>query len=526
MRQAFRRVAVAPQAQAKTRTKKFPAPVRGWIANENLAAPLPSGAGILINWFPTSTGIRLRKGSVKINEVASGAALSMFTYVGGAGEKLFVSDATKILEISNAMHADVVGQTSGYYATAQFGTVGNDFLYAVNGTDSALLYDGTAWMPINGTSTPSITGVETSTFSHVWTYKNRLFFVQKGSRSAWCLPVDSIGGAAIEISLAGVFQEGGSLLFGATWSLDAGNGPDEKCVFVSTKGEVAVFQGSDPSVSTSWGIVGRYYLTRPLGQRATMRAGGDLLIATEVGLIPISQAVAKDVAALSLASVSRGIETEWQLEAVARQSGPWEILKWPGKKCAIVSMPMLSTETPYCFVVNLETGAWTKYAGWDPHCMALYNGDAYFGTADGRIMQMEVGSTDDGSGYYCDYTGLFDDLDAASATKVMRLGRATFRAVTPIISQLGAAFDYRNVTPSFPQGTPSSEVSGQWNTAIWDQSTWDAGGNKKISTRWLGIAGVGFVVAPSVRVLVNGGAAPDGELISTEYTYEVGGVVV
>ena len=57
--------------------------------------------------------------------------------------------------------------------------------------------------------------------------------------NAWCLAVDAIGGAAIQISLSGVFKKGGSLLFGETWSIDAGDGLNDVCVFISTTGEVA-----------------------------------------------------------------------------------------------------------------------------------------------------------------------------------------------------------------------------------------------------------------------------------------------
>ena len=48
------------------------------------------------------------------------------------------------------------------------------------------------------------------------------------------------------IYLSGASTKGGKLLFGATWSIDAGDGTDDKCVFVTDNGEVLVFTGSDP----------------------------------------------------------------------------------------------------------------------------------------------------------------------------------------------------------------------------------------------------------------------------------------
>ncbi|TIX02855.1 MAG: hypothetical protein E5V46_32830, partial [Mesorhizobium sp.] len=59
----------------------------------------------------------------------------------------------------------------------------------------------------------AITGVATSALSHVWLYRNRLFFIQGGTMKASYLPVDSVTGALGTLNLSGVFQRGGSLLF-------------------------------------------------------------------------------------------------------------------------------------------------------------------------------------------------------------------------------------------------------------------------------------------------------------------------
>ena len=69
-------------------------------------------------------------------------------------------------------------------------------------------------------------------------------FVKRDSLKAYYLPVASIGGAAQDVSLSGVFQRGGKLLLGATWSLDSGDGMDDKCVFVSDRGEAAIYSGA------------------------------------------------------------------------------------------------------------------------------------------------------------------------------------------------------------------------------------------------------------------------------------------
>ena len=93
------------------------------------------------------------------------------------------------------------------------------------------------------------------------------------------------------IYLAGAANKGGKLLFGATWSIDAGDGIDDKCVFVTDLGEVLIFTGSNPSDAANWRQEGRYQIGAPLGMNAHMLLGGDLLIATVDGIVPVSQAI-------------------------------------------------------------------------------------------------------------------------------------------------------------------------------------------------------------------------------------------
>lgn len=202
-----------PPQPAPSQSFTFPAPVRGWILNENLATVQPAGARILDNWLCTPTGVRPRGGSVK-HATLTGPVMALFAY-NSTTDAFFGATADAIFTITSpadpevALTATISGQTSGDYSTAQFGTAGGDFLYAVNGTDDPQLFNGATWTAIDGASTPAITGVTTSGLSQVWSFANRLFFVQGGTMVAWYLPVDSIGGAANSFSLAGVFRKGG-----------------------------------------------------------------------------------------------------------------------------------------------------------------------------------------------------------------------------------------------------------------------------------------------------------------------------
>jgi len=533
MRAALRRVPVARKERQKSKVKTFPAARRGWIVNENLANVGPEAAFRLENGIPTLTGVRIRKGSTLFATIDTNPVESLFSYRTGSTNKIFASNTSSIFNITAvadpevAPAADVTGQTSGYYSTIQFETAGGDFLYAVNGDNSPQLYDNSTWTAITGASSPAITGVTTSLLIQVWVYRSRIYFVEKNSMSAWYLPADSIGGAATEVSLRGIFQKGGSLLMGATWSLDAGDGVDDKCVFISDQGEVAVYDGLDPGDAT-WRLVGRYDITPPLGKNATMRAGGDLLVMTEDGIVPISETIHKDAAALSLAAITRPIEPEWKKEVASRTAnGPWEILKWPTANMAIVALPGTTTDdSRYCFIVNIETGAWAKWPGYDVQCLALHDDWAYFGTLDGTIIKAESGGDDNGSPYEFIYIQHFDHLKAPAVNKHALMARTTFRASQPFNAKISVSTDYTVKLPAAPPAS-GAVVGDVWGaTSLWGTAIWGAGGILTTTTKWVSIGKNGFAIAPQIQITSGSATAPDAELIAFDLLYEPGGVVV
>ncbi|WP_064712102.1 hypothetical protein [Rhizobium bangladeshense] len=520
-----------PRRRAASASFTFQAPIRGVVMNEPLGNSKPGGARVLENFFPTATGARTRGGSRKVATIGTAPVRRLWTFTSGNADEFFASDEENIFNITSVPDpdvppvADVTGQSEGYYSTAQFGTAGGNYLYAVNGADDALLYDGLTWTPINTLSTPAITGIATAALSFVWSYASRLFFVEKGTMNVWYLPVDSIGGAASVFSLAGVFQEGGEVLFGGKWSLDAGDGLDDKIVFVSTKGEVAVFQGLFPG-DASWQKVGVYKITPPVGPNATMSAGGDLLIAAQDGIVPISQAVNKDEAALSLSSVTRTIEPEWKRQVSQRTSLPWEILKWPTNNMMVVSLPGADASVPtLCFAANLQTGAWGFFTGWDARCMTLFGDAGYFGTSAGTIHRMEDGGADDDMPYTCTYVALPDQMKRPGAFKIIHAARATFNSNIPFNPKVSASTDYRIELPSAPSSVADLSDS-LWDVGLWDVAVWDVGSVSEVTTRWVSIGNSGYAVSPQIQITCGTNIKPVTELIQLDAIYELGAVMV
>lgn len=606
----FHRRQVPAQARSQTRSRPVPAPTLGWVSAQNEAAMKPGTAVVLDNWFPTQTGIRLFGGS-QLHATVSEAGEpceSLMPYIGGATRKLFASTDGNIIEITSPTTttdedaAAVSGQTSDYYSSINFSTAGGNYLYAVNGTDDALLYDGTNWDAVNtaalstlsfdaqtgnftvgqvvtgttsgafgtlerqtdagttgtlylrgisggpfqnneaitdplggaavvdgtaATFVGAFTNVDTADLSHVNAYRNRLYFVEVGTLNVWYQATDALTGAASQLSLAGVFKQGGAVLFTATWSLDAGDGLDDKFVVVSTEGEVAVYQGSDPSDSTTWSLVGLYEVAPPLGKNAYMRAGGDLLILTTLGAVPISQAIVKDKAALALAAISKNIAPDWTAEARSRSTVPWEIAKWPSRAMTLITNPVASDSTPaQCMVVNSETGAWCRRTGWDARCVALHNDQVYFGTNAGTVFKADIGGLDNGDTYTCRAAFAWDHVGAPGLEKTVVSARAQFKTSTPVNPQLSVSTDYATSWPHAPAAGDEPSTTSQWDVGLWDVAIWDeAGVTAMVNTRWNSIGASGFVVSAQVQVTCGTTATPSTELVIFEMLSENGEVM-
>lgn len=601
--------------------RTFPAPVNGWIANQNLATPPEAGATVLENFFPTSTGMRVRAGSTLYATVEDDSEIeveSVFAYNFGTG-KLFAATETSIYDITTPadpeveMAASVTGQTSGEYSTVPMQTVGGSFLYLFNGTDLPRLYDGSTFRTIRnsatytlpydaqasnftvgqvvtgGTSSASGTilsdsdsgatgtltiykvtgtfqdnealtdplgGSATANFAGTWAarvseqyylgssgytldpadviagwlYAKRLFMIEKESLRAWYLPVASISGTALSVDLSGVFIRGGSLLFGAAWSQDSGDGTDDRCAFFTDQGEVAIFAGTDPSDADLWAQIGRYDLSTPMGKLASVQFGGDVVTCTVDGAIPLSAVVTKDPAQLSLAAVSRTIEPEWKREALRREDVPWQVVKWAAKNMAIVSLPVINSTTPAgCLVVNLETGAWAKYTGWDVRSLCVFNDQVYFGTTTSQVFLAEAGGLDNGTAYECRLAGLFEPLGQQGQTVAAKLVRATFRAGTDFIAKVSLSSNYNTQFPTSPAGAEADTTASVWDTDTWDGTLiWDAANTDMltITSQWKDAARNGWTHSPQIQIVSGSTVAPNVELISIDVTFEAGGVVV
>jgi hypothetical protein len=514
----------------------YPAPTRGWIANRNLAEPEKNGARILDNLFPETETVRLFGGKQKYATIGSGdEATSLFSYKSGNNNKLFAAnenniyDITSISDASSSPSAAVGSLTSGDWISAQIQTPGGTFLRLVNGADTSRIFDGTSFS--TGTIYDSTDGGMsdiTPTFGYAFVYKKRLFFLQNNLTAYYMESVETISGSAVKLPLNNVFKRGGSLLFGGTWSQDTGDGLNVYCVFFTTEGEAAVFSGEDPSDANNWRHVSTYRIGKPRGKRAWFNAGGDIAVATDIGLVALSQARETAVEVLGARAASWPIDTVWGDRVKNRSFNNWNVEIWPERRMVLVGLPGNADYQPECLVANSTTGAWCRRTNWNARCFEVFNGRCFAGASDGKIFELEVTGADDGTPYTGTCLLHADDLRDPVSNKIARLMRPIIRAreePNPAVF-VNAGFD--DTLPAAPDApVVSSENTWDDPDTKWDEAVWSLDDQSRSRyEKWYSVSADGDQLAPGIRITSGNTVAPLTDIARFDLIYEKTGPVV
>jgi hypothetical protein len=290
---------------------------------------------------------------------------------------------------------------------------------------------------------------------------------------------------------------------------------------------VAAYTGGDPA---SWSLIGRYDIgSIPRGKNAFINVAGDVLILTAEGVIPISQVVSKDPVALDLVSIAKNIAPDWRREALLRgDEWPWQAVKYGPGEMALATWPKHES-SPGCPVVNLKTGAWSKFTAWDALSFVVHKKRLYFGTTMGRVFLADDGAEDDGELYTATCVQAFNDLGSPGVSKVVNLCRSVYVSQYPFTPQITACVDYRVDLPAAPSALGFTAPTIGWDFSVWDVGVWDAAAEAAppgVVARWDTINREGFAHAFALQITFSGTVKPDLEYLRSTLTYTVGTVVV
>jgi hypothetical protein len=502
-----------------------PPPVGGLNERDALAEMPNTDAYLLENIFPGDGEVRVRNGSEDFafgvrdleteNEIyivtESGDQLttegnslpveSLMIWNGQSGaSKMFAASGTAIYDVSNGGNystADVSGLTSARWEFTNFGNSSGHYLSIVNGSDTPRYYNGSVWASHTWTGS----GLTQANLNNVMTHKNRLYYAEKNKLGFWYAPVEAINGTLAYFDLGPRFGGGGTLAGFASWSRDGGAGLDDYAVFVSSEGQAAIYQGSDPASSTDWALVGVYDISKPLGRRCFLKVGADLAYIAIDAVVSLNQILPLDRSAAQKAAVTGKINNglrEASRDYKANQG--WQLFAYPQGAMAILNVPVIENQTSFQYALNVNTGAWGKFKGLDALCWALFNEVPYFGAPDGTVVEYDTGNNDRGADIVAQL-GTAYDKHGTPNQKHYGLVRAIYKTNGDITPAMIINVDFDNRSPDF---SPTYVISdgGVWDDASWDEANW-AGSLETTFSSWLSADTIGYVGSVRMNVKTN-----------------------
>jgi hypothetical protein len=507
--------------QAVVRTASVPAPIGGLNARDSIAQMPPTDAVVLDNFVPGTTDCTLRLGMRSWATGMTSPVETLLPYRSGSSNKLFGVAGGKIFDATNqgaVGAAAVTGLTNSRFQYVNFGTPGGQFLLAVNGADAMRRYDGSAWS--DATAAPAVTGFNTALAISINAFGQRIWFVEKNSFRVWYLPLQSIGGAATSLDLSSLFRLGGSLAGMITWTVPSTQQTQQFAVFVSTEGEVIIYEGYDPANASTWALAGQARIGRPIGGRFWTRFGSDVVLISVDGFVPLSKVLMLDRSD-NKDAVSNKIDSAARLAIAANPSTfGWQGMLYPTGNKLFINVPTAENTTSYQFVMNTITGAWCRYLGWNANVFETVQDSLYFGGNDGTIYQAEYGTDDNGAAINGTMIPAFNYFREPVRRKRFTQVRPTILGLKDadvlldLVTDLNIMDALRAPSLSAASGLPV------WDVSAWDTSRWSP--SRYAISNWQMVSGMAF--AATVRIQVScKGFSPSLENVA--YVYEPGGIL-
>ena len=424
-------------------------------------------------------------------------ARSSFTTHAGTGEDFTGTPADALSSPSQKAVSLDTGFANGRWQHWQF----NARLFLANGADTLKVYDGST-LASSTFSGPTLANIIGGT-----SYKNRVYVWEDQSMSFWYGGVNSISGAMTEFDLSRVGKRGGYLVTMASWTLDGGDGVDDYAVFIMSSGEVIVYKGSDPSDSASWALVGVYYIDSPMGRRSVVKFGGDIVIQAHEDYVRLSEVMRENLKRTKISGAAREAST-----AYADNDG-WQVCSYPKGGWLLFNIPVSGTRFDQ-HMLNIVTGAWTKFEGINARCFEVYVRDLYFGGIDG-VYKADSGLSDNGGQI---------DANAYQAWNAMGVqGLKRMTAFRPVLQSEGALTYNAALAYDFGSANVAVDVSQASAGTLWGSawgSPWSAA--IQIKQDWSAAAGMGNEVSIRLRVAVINQSV---KWFRTDFLFEPGGVL-
>lgn len=346
-------------------------------------------------------------------------------------------------------------------------------------------------------------------------HQQRCWYIENNTMNVWYASILGFQGALIKLPLGQLFKMGGYLMQMASWSIQNVSGINDYAAFITSEGEVALYQGYDPSQVATWQLVGIFRIGRPIGRRCYTRLASDIVVITADGLTSMNEAVLTDRTSEDKQltyKILNAINSD--VQSYNANFG-WQVIDYPLGNKLIINVPEVTNSVAHQWVQNLVSKAWCRFRNWNANCWELQQDSLYYG-GQTNVYLADTGQSDAGTPITVDAKPAFSYFGKQGLLKRYVMCRPLFQANANIQPVVTLNIDFADVLPT---STPFiSGGSAPWNTSYWNVTFWV--GATYMIKNWLGLAGLGYVASGRIGLQTTGISC---QWFSTDYMFEPGG---
>lgn len=334
------------------------------------------------------------------------------------------------------------------------GGTGTKKMYGCNGVNRGFEFDGTTFVPI-------ATGMATDAPTHLKAHKNQLFFSFAGSAQhsgigtpyAW----SAVSGAA-ELACGD----------NITGFLGLAGSETSAALGIYTRNRTLVLYGNSPA---DWNLVpyseeagALPYTIQFVGQGVTLDDQGITLLATTQNYGNFQNAVVSD----KITPYLNDLTITAQASCIVRRKNQYRLFFSGGdavymtfKSNKIMGMTPISMPDPVMCISSAEGASGQE--------------EIYFGSTDGYVYQMDIGTSFDGDRIAWHAELAFNHFGGPRQLKTFRKGvtEVTGSAYCEFSFSYSLGYGSTEFDASTSEGLTSALAGTNWDSFVWDQFFWD-----------------------------------------------------
>lgn len=295
--------------------------------------------------------------------------------------------------------------------------------------------------------------------------KNRNYFFEKDSMNIYYGDLQAITGALVQFNIAPFARDGGSIAGIANWSQDAGQGIDDLLVIFTTEGEAFVYEGDSPE-DTNWALRGVFRISKPIGKRFHQSLGGDLMIITDGGFLPLSMVLNSDRA--NNVAISDKVNPIVKIKDTG--TNDWSINYFSKESWVIINTPATGSQYSHeQYILNINTNAWCRFVGWNASDFVVADNRLFY--ANNGVYEANVGNTDNSKNITYVNQRAYSRLLGKKVKIPIRLTPRYNSSGGFIQSNVRYGIDFKlGLKQAFKSDGGGN--SSYWDEAIWDEAFW------------------------------------------------------